>query len=63
MIAVYGDADVDLPPEENILLLQQRFEALGGNITVIAKPGVGHHPHSLAAPGPIADFILSHTGR
>jgi pimeloyl-ACP methyl ester carboxylesterase len=63
MIAVYGDADVDLPPEENILLLQQRFEALGGNITVIAKPGVAHHPHSLADPGPIADFIMSHMSR
>ncbi len=60
MIAVYGDADVDLPPEENILLLQERFKGLGGNIVVIAKPGVGHHPHSLADPGPLSDFILSH---
>jgi hypothetical protein len=42
--AVYGDADVDLPAEENILLLQDRFKALGGNVTVNAKPGVGHHP-------------------
>lgn len=60
IIAVYGDADVDLPPEENILLLQKRFKAFGGNMTVIAKPGVGHHPHSLADPTPLADFILSH---
>ena len=60
IIAVYGDADVDLPPEENILLLQERFKALGGNVTLIAKPGVGHHPHSLADPGPLSSFILSH---
>jgi pimeloyl-ACP methyl ester carboxylesterase len=57
MIAVYGDADVDLPPQENILLLQSRYEALGGPIAVIRKPGVGHHPHSLADPSPIVEFI------
>ena len=61
IIAVYGDADVDLPPEENILLLESRYRALGGEITVIAKPGVGHHPHSLADPAPLLDFILSRT--
>jgi pimeloyl-ACP methyl ester carboxylesterase len=59
IIAVYGDADVDLPPEENILLLESRFRALGGEITVIAKPGVGHHPHSLSDPSPLSDFIFS----
>jgi len=63
IIAVYGDADIDLPPEENILLLQERFKALGGHITVIAKPGVGHHPHSLADPTPLSSFILSHVSR
>jgi alpha-mannosidase len=60
IIAVYGDADMDLPPEENILLLQERYQALGGDMTVIAKPGVGHHPHSLADPTPLSRFILSH---
>jgi pimeloyl-ACP methyl ester carboxylesterase len=60
IIAVYGAADVDLPPEENILLLQSRYRALGGDITVIAKPGVGHHPHSLSDPTPLSKFILSH---
>jgi len=59
IIAVYGAADVDLPPEENILLLQRRYRALGGDITVIAKPGVGHHPHSLSDPAPLSSFILS----
>jgi pimeloyl-ACP methyl ester carboxylesterase len=60
IIAAYGDADTDLPPEENILLLEERFKALAGNIVVIAKPGVGHHPHSLADPTPLSIFILSH---
>ncbi len=60
IIAVYGDADEDLPPEENILLLRERYLALGGDITVIAKPGIGHHPHSLADPTPLSRFIFSH---
>ena len=57
IIAVYGDADEALPPEENILLLQARYEALGGPINVIRKPGVGHHPHSLEDPSPIVEFV------
>jgi pimeloyl-ACP methyl ester carboxylesterase len=63
IIAVYGEADVDLPPDENILLLESRYRALGGEITVIGKPGVGHHPHSLADPSPLFDFILSRVNR
>jgi hypothetical protein len=63
IIAVYGEADVDLPPDENILLLESRYRALGGEIMVIAKPGVGHHPHSLADPVPLLDFILSRIDR
>jgi pimeloyl-ACP methyl ester carboxylesterase len=59
IIAVYGEADVDLPPEENILLLQTRYQALGGDITLIAKPGIGHHPHSLSDPTPLSTFILA----
>jgi pimeloyl-ACP methyl ester carboxylesterase len=59
IIAVYGEADVDLPPEENILLLQTRYQSLGGDIAVIAKPGIGHHPHSLSDPTPLSTFILS----
>lgn len=61
IIAVYGEADVDLPPEENILLLQGRYAELGGEISVIAKPGVGHHPHSLADPQSVVQFILART--
>jgi alpha-mannosidase len=63
IIAVYGEADVDLPPEENILLLESRYRAQGGDISVIAKPGVGHHPHSLPDPTPLSSFILSRVTR
>jgi len=63
IIAVYGEADVDLPPEENILLLEKRYRALGGDITLIAKPGIGHHPHSLTDPTPLSTFVLSRVMR
>ena len=32
-------------------------QKLGGTIRVIRKPGVGHHPHSLAEPAPLVEFI------
>ena len=32
----------------------------GGDIKVIRKPGVGHHPHSLEDPTPIIEFVEAH---
>ena len=60
VIAVCGDADDVVPIAENIQLVEKRYRELGGEIQVIVKPGVGHHPHSLADPQPIVDFILAH---
>jgi pimeloyl-ACP methyl ester carboxylesterase len=59
ILSVVGDADTVVPYGENTLLLKQRYEALGGKIEVIVKPGVDHHPHSLKDPQPIVDFILA----
>jgi hypothetical protein len=47
--------------DENTYLLEKNFRATGGDIQVIVKEGIGHHPHSLADPEPIVRFILSHT--
>lgn len=58
---VCGAADVVVPMDENSFLLEKNFKAAGGNITVIVKEGIGHHPHSLKDPRPIVDFILQHT--
>ncbi|WP_295712633.1 GDSL-type esterase/lipase family protein [Mucilaginibacter sp.] len=62
MLHVVGDADDVVPIAENTTLFEQRVKAAGGNITVIHKPGVNHHPHSLPNPTPITNFILSNTG-
>lgn len=62
MLHVCGDADEVVPMEENTDLFEKRVKELGGKITVIHKPGIGHHPHSLKDPTPIVSFILEATG-
>jgi pimeloyl-ACP methyl ester carboxylesterase len=57
---VYGDADSVVPWNENTGVVEERYRKLGGNITLIPKPGVGHHPHGLADPRPIIDFIMKY---
>jgi pimeloyl-ACP methyl ester carboxylesterase/outer membrane protein assembly factor BamB len=61
LLHVCGDADDVVPFEENTKLIETRYKELGGPITVIVKPGVGHHPHSLKDPQPIVDFVCNHT--
>lgn len=63
IIHVVGQADTTVPVAENTDLIEQRYKKLGGEIEVIRKPGVDHHPHSLANPQPIVDFILEHATR
>jgi pimeloyl-ACP methyl ester carboxylesterase/lysophospholipase L1-like esterase len=60
LLHVVGDADEVVPYEENTGLLEQKYQALGGEIRVIHKPGVKHHPHSLSDPAPIVDFVIAH---
>ena len=58
IIAVAGDADDVVPMDENVLILEKRYHELGGLLELIVKPGVGHHPHSLADPTPVVKFLL-----
>lgn len=62
IIHVYGEADDVVPASENTLVLAERYRALGGEITLIAKPGVGHHPHGLEDPTPVVEFIRKACG-
>lgn len=61
IVHVVGDADDVVPPLENAVLVEQRYRTLGGEILVIHEPGKGHHPHGLADPQPVVDFIIEHT--
>ena len=63
VLHVVGDADVVVPVAENTAIFEERMKALNAPITVIHKPGIGHHPHSLSNPEAIVKFILKATGR
>lgn len=60
-VHVVGDADEVVPYAENTKLLEEALDRNGWPLTVIHKPGIGHHPHSLDNPAPIVDFILKST--
>lgn len=62
ILHVVGDADAVVPVTENTILFEEKMKALHSPITVIRKPGIGHHPHSLYDPEPIVNFILKATG-
>lgn len=63
LLHVYGDADEVVPWDENTGIVAERYRKLGGNITLIAKPGVKHHPHGLEDSTPIVEFIIKHAER
>ena len=60
ILHVIGDTDQVVPVTENSDIIESRYRRLGGNITVIRKRNIGHHPHSLKDPKPIVDFLLKH---
>ena len=60
LLHVYGDADDVVPWEENTGIVADRYQALGGSITLIAKSGIGHHPHGLEDSTPIVVFMSKH---
>jgi acetyl esterase/lipase len=62
LLHVYGDADDVVPWDENTGLIAERYRKLGGEITLIAKKGVGHHPHGLEDSTPIVEFLAKYAG-
>lgn len=63
LIHVIGDVDQTVPPPANSAIVEQRYKALGGTITVFHKPECGHHPHGLDDPAPVVDLIKNYTTR
>src|SRR6056297_593296 len=56
LFALINEADEVVPPAENADPLVERYKGLGGPIEVLRRPGLGHHPHSLADPAPLVRF-------
>jgi pimeloyl-ACP methyl ester carboxylesterase len=62
LLHVFGDADEVVPWTENTGLIAERYPKLGGEITLIRKPGVKHHPHGLDDVRPIVEFFWKNAG-
>lgn len=60
LLHVYGDADDVVPWDENTGIIAERYRKMGGDIKLIAKKGVGHHPHGLEDSTPIIEFLAKH---
>jgi len=61
LIHVCGMADEAVPVSENTAIAAERYRDLGGDMTVILKGSVGHHPHGLDNPTPVVEFIQRYT--
>ena len=62
MMHVCGEVDKIVPVKENSRIFEGKIKSAGGDIFVIYKKDVGHHPHSLGNPTPVVNFILRATG-
>jgi hypothetical protein len=58
LLNICGSADFLL--QRHTLPIEDRYQQLGGRITVMIKDGAAHHPHSLRNPKVIADWIEQH---
>ncbi|MGJ8643448.1 MAG: alpha/beta hydrolase family protein [Luteolibacter sp.] len=59
ILSVCGDKDEAVPYEENDAILEERYKALGGEITVIVENK--GHSHGMKDPTPVLEFIRKHT--
>ncbi len=59
-VLVAGGADEVVPFDENGAYLDAEMKRAGLDHITIIKPECGHHPHSLADPTPIVEFIINH---
>lgn len=60
VVMVSGDSDQTVPYCENGAFLEKAYKDAGVDIEVYIKPGADHHPHGLADPKVLLDFIMKH---
>lgn len=64
MFVVHGDSDVVVPYVDNTRLLQERYEAGGGSITVKIVPGEGHKVSpSFFECRELVDFVIANAAK
>jgi len=62
ILYIAGETDDVVPYADNGARVEQQYKKLGGEFVLISHPGEGHHPHGLANPSPVVDFIVNHAG-
>ena len=60
IIHLCGDIDSAVPKAENTDIIRDRYTKLGGNFVLIVKQGCNHHPHGMADPTPVVNFVIAH---
>lgn len=60
VVMVSGDWDQTVPYCENGVFLEKAYKEAGVEIEVYIKPNGDHHPHGLADPKVVLDFIMRH---
>jgi len=63
IILLYGEQDMSVDYADNGLMLEQAYEPDNPELKVICRRFQGHHPHGLADPKPIVDFVLASCGK
>lgn len=58
VVMVSGDSDQTVPYCENGVFLENAYKEAGVDIEVYIKAGGDHHPHGLADPQKVLDFII-----
>ena len=56
LMSVCGSLDPGL--NDNTREIEKRYQAMGGRINVIIKPGEGHYPLAPRVPQAVVDFIV-----
>lgn len=60
ILMVCGSKDETVPYEENDAILEERYKALGGDISVIVEDK--GHTHGMKDPTPVLEYIRKHAG-
>jgi hypothetical protein len=61
IISVCGSLDPGL--KDNTRVIEKRYKKLGGRITVVIQPGLGHYPLAPRNPQPVVDLIVKNATR
>ena len=57
VIAVCGAVDKVVPFADNMAVVRDAYQQMGGIVELIVKPDCDHHPHSLEDPEAVVDFL------